>query len=152
MADHKYSLVTNADDLDHPHCRILYDHWATLKDGAKAPAFLDVLDVPEILPFASIASASEDGRNWTISYFGGALAKFHDRDLTGETVNIDSPFSADPVAVAIMAWDNFTPCRLHSTEMVNIKGETKIVEMLTVPLSRDGRNVSEVIQAFGIKE
>lgn len=152
MVEQKFSLVTNADELDHPHCRLLLEHWTAIKGDAKAPPFLDVLNVPAILPFASIASASADGTDWTISYFGGALAKFHGSDLTGETVNASLPLFADQVMTASLAWENNKPSRLWPTEMPNFRGETKIVEMLCAPLSLNGTDVSEVIQAFGIEE
>jgi len=70
-----------------PRLQALYDYWNMKRGDRLAPGYqdLDGLDRPEWRGHLSLLEVLEAGRDFRYQVYGGALAVYYGRDLTGKT-------------------------------------------------------------------
>lgn len=82
--------LTSIDELNNEICRALYSFWCSLSAGHKG-GFLDLVKVPEAVPWLMIIEPEEDGHGLKFRLVGSDVALLTDHDLTGQTLDTSGP-------------------------------------------------------------
>jgi hypothetical protein len=144
-------VITQADQIDHPHLRGLYEYWDGCRQGRAMPARsdLDVIDMKPWIQMLHLIGVEQPGRRYRLRVFAAAVAQVLGRDFTGAFIDeIDYPALTD---VALAGCDAVCEARQPVIQRVWLDGTPpdKAFERMGLPLSADGDIVDMILVAVG---
>lgn len=140
------------DDMS-PELRPVLDHWKALKPSdAIGPAWqdYDLLDIPpKLLPAAIVVDVDPETRAMVYRYFGSQIADVFGADRTGKVI-ADLPDFYVEASTKTYGWviDEKKPV-LHTLEYIRDYAKSRVMEIIRLPLSDNGADVSHVVSVAG---
>lgn len=130
----------------------LYDNWNWARHGASLPASLDPLDCPHVLPRCAVVDVR--GRKsileGVIKFAGSLTVKSLGKDITGLQV---SNLINYPYIFRLLTSCGTLRCAVYTDfHQIAYQPESPLfVQEICLPLSRDGKALSELVIAFSPK-
>ncbi len=147
-------FATSLPDLSdlHPFCRALLARWEATRAGVFAPSWR-VLDLIGIKPAAALAHCTmvertQGGLEFVYRFFGTWHVNLHDRDLTGQSIEVLRP-ADHPARVKAEYLETIAarrPLAFHFDVPIQT-GTRARREVIRLPLSDNGLDVNAIVGA-----